>query len=436
MAVLVLGVHAASVSRRDLGDLTRLGTASDNDICLATPGVLGHHARLVRNGTAFDAEPVDDGAELSINGARVARARLAHLDVLSLGPALDLVFLEAAQPDALATATSLDRAVLRWINGPNDGEEIELSRGETPVGRAPDHGVRVDAPSVSRVHARFAFSSLVLTIQDAQSANGTDVNGRRITEITQLADGDRVTFGRDRTALVQLFWREGRTAALASIASSDTKPDPQSDGATIFDVDWQARLAAPPTDRTMAEPRRAVPDPPVARQTDAGATTFGRQEPIAPPPSGEATSLGRAEPIDAPPSELPPTLLGGAAPIAPPAVDDDTPTFAGRETLAPNPIAGARLVGAESSHEITFGTTTVGRTSEAGLPIESRAVSRKHALLRLTTTQLTVQDVGGSNGTFVNGERLQEQRALEDGDMVAFAEVSFAVELRRQDDPS
>jgi hypothetical protein len=36
----------------------------------------------------------------------------------------------------------------------------------------------------------------------------------------------------------------------------------------------------------------------------------------------------------------------------------------------------------------------------------------------------------------VNGERLQEQRALEDGDMVAFAEVSFAVELRRQDDPS
>lgn len=419
MGVLVLGVHAASVARTNLGDVTRLGTAADNDVCLTAPGLRDHHARLVRDGAAFDAEPLDDGAELRINGARVTRARLKHLDVLSLGPALDLVFLEAAPADALATATSLDRAVLRWINGPNDGEEVVLSRGETPVGRAPDDGLRIDAASVSRVHARFAFSSLVLTIEDAQSANGTDVNGRRITGITQLADGDRVTFGRDRTALVQLFWREGRTAAATGIASSDTESDARGDNATILELDWQARLAAPPTDRTIAEPRPAAPSAPMAPPMEPPVAPPAAP-PVEPPPVSDATRFDRVKPISAPP-------LNGPESSSSAAVQGST---------APRPLVGARLVGAEMSRDLAMGTTTVGRTSEADLAIESRAVSRKHALLRLTATQLTVQDVGGSNGTFVNGERLQKERTLEDGDRVAFAEVTFAVELQRQDDSS
>lgn len=60
---------------------------------------------------------------------------------------------------------------------------------------------------------------------------------------------------------------------------------------------------------------------------------------------------------------------------------------------------------------------TVGRDPESGIFLNDITVSRSHAVLRLSGTEVTVSDVGSLNGTYVNGTRVDEA-ALGDGDLV------------------
>lgn len=63
----------------------------------------------------------------------------------------------------------------------------------------------------------------------------------------------------------------------------------------------------------------------------------------------------------------------------------------------------------------------VGRSLEAVLRLKSDGVSRFHARIEWTEQgSLVVSDLGSSNGTFVNGRRLEEPQSLSDGDRVRF----------------
>jgi Inner membrane component of T3SS, cytoplasmic domain/Domain of unknown function (DUF4389) len=81
-------------------------------------------------------------------------------------------------------------------------------------------------------------------------------------------------------------------------------------------------------------------------------------------------------------------------------------------------VAGARIAvvdGPDAGKEFEVsGTTTVGR--EADVVIEDPEISRSHASLSWDGTALTVQDLGSTNGTFVNDERLAGPRQLGPGD--------------------
>jgi pSer/pThr/pTyr-binding forkhead associated (FHA) protein len=59
----------------------------------------------------------------------------------------------------------------------------------------------------------------------------------------------------------------------------------------------------------------------------------------------------------------------------------------------------------------------VGRSSELDMVLVEEMVSRKHAVFRLQDTVLSVQDLGSTNGTFVNGERI-DKAVLREGDRV------------------
>jgi pyruvate/2-oxoglutarate dehydrogenase complex dihydrolipoamide acyltransferase (E2) component len=52
-------------------------------------------------------------------------------------------------------------------------------------------------------------------------------------------------------------------------------------------------------------------------------------------------------------------------------------------------------------------------------------VSRRHAALRMTGQGPAVEDLGSSNGTFVNGERIAGIMVLSDGDVVAFGSTEW-----------
>ncbi len=67
---------------------------------------------------------------------------------------------------------------------------------------------------------------------------------------------------------------------------------------------------------------------------------------------------------------------------------------------------------------------TIGRSSSADLHIDSSQVSREHAVITRHGRKYRVRDQGSTNGTFLNGEQIEEA-TLNDGDRLAIANVEF-----------
>ncbi|HUV27494.1 MAG TPA: FHA domain-containing protein [Anaerolineales bacterium] len=63
--------------------------------------------------------------------------------------------------------------------------------------------------------------------------------------------------------------------------------------------------------------------------------------------------------------------------------------------------------------------TFIGREPSSTLQIDSPGVSRKHARLTFQNNQYLIEDLGSSNGTFVNGERISKPWPLKNGDIIS-----------------
>jgi putative peptide zinc metalloprotease protein len=102
-----------------------------------------------------------------------------------------------------------------------DGSRVALFDRAT-IGRSRESDVRLDDPSVSRVHARLRLDGAVATIEDAGSRYGTWVDGHRVTGREVLADGARVRVG-DQDLVVERRRSEaeaGRTIVVPMGASA------------------------------------------------------------------------------------------------------------------------------------------------------------------------------------------------------------------------
>ena len=76
--------------------------------------------------------------------------------------------------------------------------------------------------------------------------------------------------------------------------------------------------------------------------------------------------------------------------------------------------------------------TSLGRRPYNDVVINDLTVSGEHALLHLKGAQVLLQDLGSTNGTYVNGQAIQ-RRALQNGDVIAMG--SYKIQLLA-DDPS
>mgnify|MGYP001598240536 CR=1 FL=1 len=71
---------------------------------------------------------------------------------------------------------------------------------------------------------------------------------------------------------------------------------------------------------------------------------------------------------------------------------------------------------------------TVGRQSDCQIIIDDHNVSRIHAEIRRTTDGWVVTDRGSTNGTKVNGEKINVGRLLASGDVIAFGSIPVRFE--------
>ncbi len=74
-------------------------------------------------------------------------------------------------------------------------------------------------------------------------------------------------------------------------------------------------------------------------------------------------------------------------------------------------------------------TVTVGRAEGCTIRPTSRMVSTYHCVITQLPLSLHIEDKGSTNGTFVNGERIDDTTELRDGDRVRFGDVSIVVHL-------
>ena len=71
----------------------------------------------------------------------------------------------------------------------------------------------------------------------------------------------------------------------------------------------------------------------------------------------------------------------------------------------------------------------IGRADGCNLRSHSTKVSRRHCTILVNEGAVIVQDLGGENGTFVNGNRIATIQALKDGDKIVVGAHSFVVSI-------
>jgi pSer/pThr/pTyr-binding forkhead associated (FHA) protein len=74
----------------------------------------------------------------------------------------------------------------------------------------------------------------------------------------------------------------------------------------------------------------------------------------------------------------------------------------------------------------------IGRSSELDMVLVEEMVSRKHARIALSEGTISIEDLGSTNGTFVNGEKVQ-QGTLREGDRVLIGTNILKVVTAPQD---
>src|SRR5512138_3505483 len=98
------------------------------------------------------------------------------------------------------------------------------------VGRDAANPIVIDDPAVSREHAAIVSVGNDHVLEDLQSANGTFVNGKRVSRRI-LQHGDVIAFGRFNLRYINLRTSGGvdleRTMLIAGLA----RPDAEADGA-------------------------------------------------------------------------------------------------------------------------------------------------------------------------------------------------------------
>ena len=60
----------------------------------------------------------------------------------------------------------------------------------------------------------------------------------------------------------------------------------------------------------------------------------------------------------------------------------------------------------------------IGRSSDLDMVLVEDMVSRRHAKISSTDAEVFIQDMGSTNGTFVNGEKIAGRALLHEGDRI------------------
>ena len=77
---------------------------------------------------------------------------------------------------------------------------------------------------------------------------------------------------------------------------------------------------------------------------------------------------------------------------------------------------------------LSDGRNVIGRLADCQVLITDGNVSRRHAEIHRSGSSFVINDLGSTNGTYVNGERLIADHRLDDGDIITVGSISLRFE--------
>jgi pSer/pThr/pTyr-binding forkhead associated (FHA) protein/predicted Ser/Thr protein kinase len=226
------------------------------------------HARLSRGPDGLlTIEDLRSANGTFVNGERIDAPRpLGVGDVVRMGQTvLEVTDASGAVPAASGAAPSAGQELVVTTGGA-PGRRLTLE-DELVIGRAVSGEGRLDEDrEVSRQHARVSRDpSGRLTIEDLGSANGTFVNGRRISDRQVLEAGDSVRIG---TTTMEVSGSARAPAAVPSPPPAPAASPPPAPARPPRAPARPPRPAPPPARRPAATPRAPTPPPPAAPTGD------------------------------------------------------------------------------------------------------------------------------------------------------------------------
>ena len=174
-------------------EITSLGRAAECDVVVGDERASRLHAQIVGIGDG-DRYLRDMGSANGtlVNGARVFDAHLLQDgDTIGIG-SVTYAFRRVAVGDATVFTPAGELTILR---GNGAGTRHPLRRGDTTIGRDPGNTIALADPLATRRHAVIASEGDTATVRDLGSANGTWVNGARLTAPRALREGDTIAIG-------------------------------------------------------------------------------------------------------------------------------------------------------------------------------------------------------------------------------------------------
>jgi ABC-type multidrug transport system ATPase subunit/pSer/pThr/pTyr-binding forkhead associated (FHA) protein len=322
--------------------------------------------------------------------------------------------------------------------GPNPGQEFELSQTLTVIGRLPgaEFEIIIEAPGVSRRHAQIRQVDNQYVIEDLSSSNGTFLNGRRITGSELLQSGDIIGLGQAVKMVCS-----GLSAPEVQDVRDLLPTIPEAPGGIAQTVIGEA---LPTDDQLVTPPQLLVTDAgamPEVHTLMEDSITIGRSvdNDITIASNIVSRSHARLERADLGyqlivlPQASNPIYVDGYPVTGPRRLrHGDKLRIGGQDpgsmvTMTYNSPAEAIT---EEAMEISFETKSmisIGRDPANDIVLDMPQVSRNHAEIERVGQRFRLIDLNSSNGTFVNDEQIVGETWLKPKDTVRIGSYRFVV---------
>lgn len=354
---------------------------------------------------------------------------------------------------------------LRLINDNSSTppKEFELTKSEIILGREDNVDITIPASAVSRRHARLILEDGQYFIEDLGSSNGTFINGESLTKRRPLNSGDRIRLGQIINLVYEAPAVESNKTVVRSAEADKTAVRSVEPDKTVMRAApaqpahvMKTMMGEAPIIQQSAGPRELV-------VTIAGGAsqTYSLTH--------TSYSIGRADANDIIiPSQIVSSrharleqVNGGGYKLIVVAEAKNPVLFEGRAIEGSHVMHHGDIMRIGSldpgvmvtityhapsealqhvERDIVFGEKTliqIGRDPSNDVVIPSPNVSRFHTQIEKVGQRYRVEDLRSSNGTYINGERIEGSVWLKPNDSIRIGQYRFVMgkdQLARYDD--